>query len=139
VNLKQLRHLEIKALNSNMNHIHEYGLAYRDILRKCEQNARFKLSEEMQISDMAKEYLKELEQEFEITHKDNLKLRAKACSELFIRSTVTFEELYSILMEARTLDLDKIKKELFKHPKYIEISPKVTMEVINFIKLNLET
>jgi len=137
MNLKELKHREVNFLNSHKDRFEEYGRAYRDILKMCEEYAGPKLSEEILISDMANEYAEIENKRYLLTKNEKHLMHIKIANELSLSDQVSFNEVYKFLNRfSYNMDFNKAKEILLHTKVYKKVNPKTLIDVLN--KINEE-
>jgi hypothetical protein len=140
MNLVELKERGLGLLRLCRDRCEEYGKAYIEILKMCDNYAGPKLSDQILISDIAHKYAAKQESNYILTKQDIYLQRIKAASELYISERVSFDDVHKILYPyKRKMEFEEAKEILRETHFYNNIGPDTLIEVLHFIELHLES
>lgn len=135
--LEQLKHRECELLNSYQSHFIEYGRALKVLISKMEAFAGDRLSEEVLLSDCARDYIREETKKYIATKREEHQLHIKLASEYLLKEFLLEEEIVNLLKEKLTkFTFTEAKNILCNLPEYSKIRPEDLKKVL--IKLKIE-
>jgi hypothetical protein len=138
--LQELKEREIGLLNSHNSRYIEYGKACKEILDMCNSYSKFRLSEQVLISDMAEKYAQKEKKLYDLTNNEKYRLHIKLASEYYLKNFISFDELYNILsQEERILTFEEAKNIILQSPEvFIKVKTNTLLEVLKKIELDLK-
>lgn len=139
MNGKELKRHAASLMSTHNRNLRNYGIAYREIAKMYDHYSGFCLSDEMLLSDLAKEYIKEQHSHLEVVKKDTDIIVAKinAASKLTISDFLTLEETLEILRSCKVQKNDDRHTAVSKienHYQYKKIRPKIFLKAFTMIE-----
>jgi hypothetical protein len=133
--LKELKQKEVIFLNMNKDQFREYGIAYRDIIKMCNDYAGPKLSEDALISNIAYNYVEKQKKIYDLNKQEKILLRIKIASELFTEEFIPPNVIHEVLTRhKRDFSFYEAKRLLKRENFYKQINPQTVIEVLQNIR-----
>jgi len=137
MNLQELKIRELGLLNTHRDRYVEYGVAYTDIRKICENFSGPKLSDGILISEIAQQYALKEKKLYDLTKDKKHLMHIKAASELFKKEFVSFNVLFDFFSkQKRNIKFEEAKHLLSQTSFYDRVNPQTLVDVLQFIEMN---
>jgi hypothetical protein len=139
MDLPELKERGLELLRTCRDRLEEYGRAFNEIWKMCNNYAGPKLSDSILISDIAYSYVEKERSLYNLTKNEKHLMHIKAANELYITERISFDDIHKVLDKyKRKIDFDEAKEILKQEDFYNSIHPDTLNDVLHFIELNLE-
>lgn len=141
--IDELKRQEPKLLSSSISRLKQYGLAYKEIIRKAKQFSGLWLSDEMLLSEIAKKFIDSEKKESQFAKdKSTYEARIAAAAQLVRNDVLSYDSTYkaieSLDLTKNDLEFEKVRELIKNKYYYPKISPAVLSSVIEDLKRQLD-